>query len=74
VPKLWDLGITVPDDALAYDTDAGEWRWTEPDWDEFWRVVKGDGPMTETRLAWRRWMHEAHDWVRETLRESPEAA
>ncbi len=74
VPKLWDLGITVPDPALAYDDVAGEWRWTQPDWDSFWQVVKGNGPMTETRLAWRRWMHEAHAWVREVMDEPRLAA
>ncbi len=71
VPKLWDLGISVPDPALAYDEAAGEWTWTQPNWDTFWQVVKGNGPMTETRLAWRRWMHEAHGWVREAMAESP---
>ncbi|MGH3664615.1 MAG: 1,2-phenylacetyl-CoA epoxidase subunit PaaA [Egibacteraceae bacterium] len=74
IPKLWDLGISVPDDALAYDADTGEWTWTEPDWDEFWQVVKGNGPMTETRLAWRRWMHDAHAWVREVMDEPAWAA
>jgi ring-1,2-phenylacetyl-CoA epoxidase subunit PaaA len=70
VPKLWDLGIAPPDDRLAFDADAGEWRWTEPDWDEFWRVVKGDGPMTQTRLALRRGLRERHAWLRETLGEA----
>jgi ring-1,2-phenylacetyl-CoA epoxidase subunit PaaA len=69
VPKLWDLGITVPDERLEYDPEVGEWRWTQPDWDEFWRVVKGDGPMTETRLAWRRWMQGANGWVRDVMAE-----
>jgi ring-1,2-phenylacetyl-CoA epoxidase subunit PaaA len=67
VPKLWDLGISVPDPALQYNADKGEWDWTEPSWDDFWQVVRGNGPMTETRLAWRRWMHDAHAWVREAM-------
>jgi len=70
VPKLWDLGITIPDEALEYDRERGEWNWSEPDWDGFWEVVRGNGPMTQTRLAWRRWMHDAHGWVREALSES----
>jgi ring-1,2-phenylacetyl-CoA epoxidase subunit PaaA len=57
----------VPDDKLAYDEARGEWDWTEPDWDAFRKVVTGHGPMTETRLAWRRWMHDAHGWVREVM-------
>ena len=67
VPKLWDLGISVPDDKLQFNDATGEWDWTEPDWDAFKKVVTGNGPMTETRLAWRRWMHDSHAWVREVL-------
>jgi ring-1,2-phenylacetyl-CoA epoxidase subunit PaaA len=69
VPKLWDLGITLPDPALEFDPQAAAWRWSDPGWDEFWRVVRGDGPMTETRLAWRRWMQAANGWVREVMAE-----
>lgn len=69
VPKLWDLGISVPDPELAWDQEAGEWRTGDLHWEEFWRVIKGEGPMTETRLAWRRWMREANAWVREAMAE-----
>lgn len=69
VPKLWDLGISVPDSELAWDTDAGEWITGDLQWDEFWRVINGDGPMTETRLAWRRWMAQANAWVAEAMDE-----
>src|SRR2546430_5682133 len=48
------LGITVPDDRLAWNEEKGEWDWAEPDWDEFWKVVRGDGPMTHIRLAQRK--------------------
>ncbi len=66
--------LSVPDPALQFNEAKGEWDWTEPNWDTFWQVVKGNGPMTETRLAWRRWMHEAHAWVREALATTPTAA
>ena len=74
VPKLWDLGISVPDEAMAYNEAKGEWDWTEPNWDSFWKVVRGEGPMTETRLAWRRWMHDAHAWVREVMNQPSRSA
>ena len=74
VPKLWDLGISLPDPKLAYDEARGEWDWTEPDWAAFKQVVTGNGPMTETRLAWRRWMHDAHSWVREVMNQSGRSA
>ncbi len=69
VPKLWDMGFEIPDPALAWDDELGEWRWTEPDWEPLRRIARGQGPMTETRLAWRRWVHEAHGWVREVMAE-----
>ena len=34
------------------------------DWDEFWRVVKGDGPCNRERLAARRKAHDEGEWVR----------
>ena len=72
VPKLWDLGVTVPDPGLAWNEERGEWDWTQPDWDEFWRVVKGDGPMTHIRLAQRKTVWDTHAWVREVFAGIPE--
>jgi ring-1,2-phenylacetyl-CoA epoxidase subunit PaaA len=67
VPKLWDLGITVPDPELRYDAERGRWSWGDPGWEEFWRVVRGEGPMTATRLGWRRAVWEAHAWLRDVF-------
>jgi ring-1,2-phenylacetyl-CoA epoxidase subunit PaaA len=73
VPKLWDLGISVPDPDLRFDGERGEWIWSEPDWDEFWRVVKGDGPMTAVRLGLRKSVWDTHAWVREAFSRIPAA-
>ena len=35
------------------------------DWDEFWRVVNGDGPCNKERLATRVKAHDEGAWVRE---------
>ncbi|HUG84690.1 MAG TPA: 1,2-phenylacetyl-CoA epoxidase subunit PaaA, partial [Euzebya sp.] len=69
VPKLWDLGITVPDPDLSYDTETDHWTWTEPSWDELKKVASGHGPMTATRLSWRIWMTDANAWARELMDE-----
>ena len=74
VPKLWDMGVTVPDPALAWNESTGRWDWTQPDWEPLKRIVRGEGPMTETRLAWRRWMDEAHTWVRQVVEAEDESA
>jgi ring-1,2-phenylacetyl-CoA epoxidase subunit PaaA len=67
IPDLALLGIGVPDPALTYDEETGNWIHGPIDWDEFWRVVKGDGPMNKERLEARRAAHENGQWVREAL-------
>ncbi len=67
VPDLQLLGLKIPDPNLHYDETSGNWITSEIDWDEFWRVVKGDGPCNRERLAARRQAHENGAWVREAL-------
>ena len=43
VPKIEELGLTLPDPDLKKNED-GTWTYSDPDWDEFWAVVKGNGP------------------------------
>jgi ring-1,2-phenylacetyl-CoA epoxidase subunit PaaA len=73
VPKLWDMGVEVPDPELNYDPDEEVWRYTEPDWDELGRIIRGEGPMTDVRRSWRRWMRENHEWVRKVVTGEPVA-
>jgi ring-1,2-phenylacetyl-CoA epoxidase subunit PaaA len=58
------LGLTIPDPDLTYDEKTGQWVTGEIDWDEFWRVVKGDGPCNRQRLAHRRKAYDEGEWVR----------
>jgi len=67
VPELLAIGLTFPDPDLHYDEASGHWITGPIDWDEFWRVVKGDGPMNKERLAARRKAHEDGLWVREAM-------
>ena len=68
VPKIWELGLTLPDDKHRQNPDTGKWGYTEPDWDEFKKVINGDGPCNKERLAVRRTAEERGRWVREALR------
>lgn len=68
VPKIWELGFTIPDPALRKNEATGKWEYTEPDWEEFKRVINGDGPCNKERLAVRRIAEERGRWVREALR------
>lgn len=67
VPKIWELGLTIPDPNLKKDESTGKWEYTEPDWEEFKRVINGDGPCNAERLAVRRMAEERGRWVRKAL-------
>ena len=58
------LGLTIPDPDLKFDDGTGQWVTGKIDWDEFWRVVKGDGPCNRQRLAHRRKAYDEGEWVR----------
>ena len=76
------IDLTLPDPALEYDEATGNWKFGSIDWDEFWRVVKGEGPCNRERLAARRAAHAEGEWVRRAAsayadkqrRSAPEAA
>lgn len=67
VPKILDLGLELPDPNLKKNEETGEWEFTEPDWDEFKRVINGDGPCNAERLAVRRMAEEKGRWVRRAI-------
>ncbi len=66
-PDFHAVGLTIPDPDLHYDAASGNWISGEINWDEFWRVVKGDGPCNAERLQARRDAQEQGAWVREAL-------
>jgi len=59
------LGLAIPDPDLKFNAETGHWEIGDIDWDDFWRVVKGDGPCNRQRLAHRRKAHDDGEWVRE---------
>lgn len=67
IPKLWDMGIELPDPDLRYDPEADHWDYTEPDWDEMNAIIRGQGPMTQQRLGYRRLMRENSAWVQQVI-------
>ena len=67
-PQADYLGLTIPDD-LIFDELTGNWKFTDPDWDEFDRVVSGNGPLNKERLRMRVKAHDDGAWVRESASE-----
>jgi len=65
VPQAEYLGLTIPDPDLRWNAERGHYDFGEIDWDEFWRVVKGHGPMNRERMAHKIEAWENGAWVRE---------
>src|SRR5205823_3760213 len=65
VPQAEALGVTLPDPDLRWNSDRGHHDFGPIDWDEFKRVLRGDGPCNAERIARRRSAHEEGAWVRE---------
>lgn len=65
VPQAEILGIQIPDPDLKWNEEKQGYDFGPIDWDEFWNVVKGNGPCNRERLAARRSAHENGAWVRE---------
>ncbi len=65
VPQGEYLGLTFPDPDLKWNEEKQGYDFGAIDWDEFWRVVKGGGPMNRDRIAARRKAWDDGAWVRE---------
>ncbi len=81
-PAAMDLGLTIhvvtkdahgmvsskrPDEKLRLNPETGNWDFTEPDWEEFFRVIRGNGPCNRKRLALRRLSYVQGRWVRNAI-------
>jgi ring-1,2-phenylacetyl-CoA epoxidase subunit PaaA len=58
------INLELPDPDLKFNEETQNWEFGAIDWDEFWRVVKGDGPCNRERLAARNKAHADGEWVR----------
>jgi ring-1,2-phenylacetyl-CoA epoxidase subunit PaaA len=67
VPQAEYLGLTVPDTDLKWNDAKGGYDFTEPDWDEFYEVLKGNGPCNTERLAARNKAWDDGKWVRDGM-------
>lgn len=65
VPQAEHLGLSIPDPSLRWNPERGHHDFGEIDWDEFWKVVKGFGPMNRDRVDNKTRAWEEGAWVRE---------
>ena len=59
------LGLSIPDPDLKWNEERGHYDFGPIDWEEFWRVVKGNGPMNRERVAHKKKAWDDGAWVRE---------
>ena len=59
------LGLTIPDPELRFNDERGHHDYTQPDYDELMRVIKGNGPCNRDRMKTRVKAWQDGAWVRE---------
>jgi ring-1,2-phenylacetyl-CoA epoxidase subunit PaaA len=67
VPQAEYLGLTIPDPDLKWNEDKGGYDFSQPDWSEFFDVLRGNGPCNTERLAARNKAWDDGAWVRDGL-------
>ena len=65
VPQAEFLGLTIPDPDLRWNAEKEGYDFGEIDWEEFYAVVRGEGPTARERMKARRDAWEQGAWVRE---------
>ena len=67
VPQAEFLGLTIPDPHLKWNPDRDHYEFGPIDWEEFYQVIKGNGPCNRERLGTRVKAHQDGAWFREAL-------
>ena len=67
IPQIEYLGLDLPDPGITWNEESGHYDFSEPDWSEFFNVIKGNGPCNVDRMADRVDAWEDGAWVREGL-------
>ncbi len=67
VPQAEYLGLTIPDPNLRWNPEKNGYDFSEPDWNEFYEVLRGNGPCNADRMDARRKAWEEGAWFREAL-------
>lgn len=74
VPRIYSIGLTIPDSTLHYDETRARWVYKQPDWNRFKEIISNNGPKSKERLKLRQDSYERNRWVREALASRPTVA
>jgi ring-1,2-phenylacetyl-CoA epoxidase subunit PaaA len=67
VPQIEYLGLDLPDPGIKWNEERGHYDYSDPDWTEFFNVIKGNGPCNVDRLSDRKKAWDDGQWVRDGL-------
>jgi ring-1,2-phenylacetyl-CoA epoxidase subunit PaaA len=67
VQQAHAIGLAVPDPDLVWNEQREHYDFGAIDWEEFQRVVSGNGPCNRQRLAHHVSAHTEGAWVREAM-------
>jgi len=67
VPQAEFLDLRIPDENLSFNKETGNYHFTEPNWDEFYDVIAGNGPCNKERLDARKKAWDDGAWVRQGM-------
>ena len=74
VPRLRELGLTIPDSDLERHDETGVWAYAEPDWNELRTVVTNHGPSRRSGSSSGAPTATSTHWVRDAILGDPRAA
>lgn len=64
VPQAEAIGLVVPDPDLKWNEARGAYDFGSIDWEEFYAVVRGEGPVAKERMKARVAAWRDGEWVR----------
>jgi ring-1,2-phenylacetyl-CoA epoxidase subunit PaaA len=65
IPQIELLGLEIPDKDIKWNEERGHYDFGPINWEEFWRVVGGNGPCNRERLSARQKAWDEGAWVRD---------
>ncbi len=65
VPQAEARGLKIPDPDLKFHPETKTYSYGIIKWEEFFNVIKGNGPLNRIRIQTRQRAHTNGNWVRE---------
>ena len=66
-PQAEYLGLKIPDKDLKFNSKTKQYDFSQPNWDEFFNVISGNGPCNAERLNARKKAWDDGEWFRNGL-------